>query len=123
MSIFIEPPAPSSSHRQVSDDGTIEPLKPIAVIGAGAFGTAMAQVSANCDNPVRIFARNTDVVNSINNEHINPKYLSEFKLNPLITATTSITEALDGVAFAILAIPTQLVKPINFFICFKLYFA
>lgn len=81
----------------------------VAVIGAGAFGTAMAQVVANCGHFVRIFARKEEVVTSINENHVNPHYLSEFTLSENITATSDLVGALDGVTLVILAIPTQLV--------------
>lgn len=81
----------------------------MAIIGAGAFGTAMAQVIASCGHFAKIFARKEEVVKSINENHVNPHYLSEFTLSDNITATSSLSEALDGISFAILAIPTQLV--------------
>ena len=96
-------PSESNAGRLVSD------RKVIAVIGAGAFGTALAQIAARCGNHVKIYARNEEVVESINTRHINPHYLSEFELSESISATTSVKEALDGSDFAILAIPTQLV--------------
>lgn len=85
------------------------PKHRITVIGAGAFGTALAQVAARCGNSVVIYARNPEVVSSINSHHINPHYLSEFELSTDITATTSVEEALTNAHFAILAIPTQLI--------------
>jgi glycerol-3-phosphate dehydrogenase len=96
-------PSESNAGRLVSD------RKVIAVIGAGAFGTALAQIAARCGNHVKIYARNEEVVEAINTRHINPHYLSEFELSESISATTSVKEALDGADFAILAIPTQLV--------------
>jgi glycerol-3-phosphate dehydrogenase (NAD+) len=81
----------------------------VAVIGAGSFGTAMAQVVAKCGHFARIYARKEEVVTSINENHINPHYLSEFTLSDKITATSNLEEALHGVSFAILAIPTQLI--------------
>ncbi len=85
----------------------------IAVIGAGSFGTAMAQVVASSGHFARIFARKDEVVRSINENHINPHYLSEFTLSDNITATSDLAEALDGASFAILAIPTQLVRELR----------
>lgn len=88
----------------------------ITVIGAGAFGTALAQVAANCGNTVKIFARNELVVSSINEQHRNPAYLSQFELSEKITAYSEIQVALDGADFAILAIPTQLVRFLFLFV-------
>ena len=70
----------------------------------------MAQVAARCGNRVRIYARNAEVVQTINSHHINPHYLPEFELSELISATTSVEEALKDAHFVILALPTQLVR-------------
>ncbi len=81
----------------------------ITIIGAGSFGTAVAQIAARGGHNVRLYARNIDVVNGINETHKNIHYLSEFELSDSIRGVNSISEALDGTDLAILAIPTQLV--------------
>jgi len=81
----------------------------IAVIGAGAFGTALAQVGGKKGHKINLYARSSVVVQSINEKHINPHYLSSFVLSENITATDSVEVALRDVSFIILAIPTQLV--------------
>ena len=43
--------------------------KNIGVIGAGAWGTAMAQALARTGNTVEVWAMEQEVVDSINNEH------------------------------------------------------
>ena len=47
--------------------------KTVGIIGAGAWGTAMAQALARGGNSVEIWAMETDVTDSINNEHENKK--------------------------------------------------
>lgn len=81
----------------------------IAVIGGGAFGTSIAQVAARCGHTVKMYARNQEVVESINTKHINPHYLSEFTLLDTITATSSVEEVFKDTDFVVLALPTQLV--------------
>ena len=44
--------------------------KNIGVIGAGAWGTAMAQALARTGNSVEVWAMEQEVVDSINNEHV-----------------------------------------------------
>ena len=87
-----------------------EPSAIIAVIGAGSYGTAIAQVAAKRGNTVKIFARDENVVKEINENHKNPNYLQDYKLSENITATTSVEEALRGVSYCILSIPTQIVN-------------
>jgi glycerol-3-phosphate dehydrogenase len=84
--------------------------KNIAVIGAGSFGTAVAEIAARAGNNVRLFARNAEVVDHINENHRNPHYLTEFELSPGIVAVDTVEAALKDIDFVVLAIPTQLVS-------------
>lgn len=86
-------------------------LLKIAVVGAGAFGTAVAEIAARNGNKVTMVARKQEVVDSINQRHVNPHYLSEFTLSENVTACLSVHEALEGCELLFLAIPTQLVLP------------
>ena len=58
------------------------------VIGAGAWGTALAQVAAYGDRPVRIWARDPAVAEAINTTHANPLYLPNIALSPSIEAVS-----------------------------------
>lgn len=58
----------------------------IGVIGAGAWGTALAQV-AIAGGPVTIWAHEADVVAAINERHENPIFLPGIALDPAIVAT------------------------------------
>lgn len=60
----------------------------IGVIGAGAWGTALAQVAAYGDRPVRIWARDPAVAEAINTTHANPLYLPNIALSPSIEAVS-----------------------------------
>mmetsp|Transcript_89940 Transcript_89940/g.257226 ORF Transcript_89940/g.257226 Transcript_89940/m.257226 type:complete len:372 (+) Transcript_89940:115-1230(+) len=80
----------------------------ICVLGAGAFGTAMATVAARNNHEVVIYARDQAVVDSINNDHINPKYKMEtFTLPSNITSTTNVAEAVAGAGLIMHALPAQ----------------
>jgi len=52
----------------------------VVVLGAGSFGTAMAYAAAQGGNDVVIYMRDANQCATINKEHRNPKYLSEFSL-------------------------------------------
>lgn len=93
----------------LAKEGSDDFKKTISVIGAGSFGTALAEIAARAGNIVKLYARNKEVVECINNNHRNPHYLSEFELSSNIVAIDNVTEALMNVDFVILAIPTQLV--------------
>jgi len=65
----------------------------IGVIGGGAWGTALAQAMANGGRDVTLWARETDVVASINVKHVNTTYLPNITLCDNLKATEDIHEA------------------------------
>ena len=65
------------------------------VIGGGAWGTALAQLLAAEGAPVRLWARETDVVTAINSEHRNPVFLPGAALSPSLTATAALADMAD----------------------------
>lgn len=78
-----------------------------AVMGAGAWGTAMAKVLADAGSEVRLWARNSEVADEVNSDHTNSRYLSSVVLPPAVRATTDPAEALDGVTTVLLGVPSQ----------------
>ncbi|OBA59321.1 glycerol-3-phosphate dehydrogenase [Mycobacterium sp. 1100029.7] len=82
----------------------------IAVMGAGAWGTALAKVLAEvggADADVRLWARRSDVAEQINATRYNPAYLPGTPLPPGIRATADAAEALDQVTTVLLGVPAQ----------------
>lgn len=71
----------------------------IGVIGAGAWGTALAQMLASDGRDVVLWAYEDDVVAAINAEHRNPLYLPSATLAPTIRATGHLADfaAIDTV--------------------------
>lgn len=65
------------------------------VVGGGAWGTALAQLLAADGAPVRLWAREADVVAAINAEHRNPIFLPGAALSPSLTATTDLAAMAD----------------------------
>lgn len=65
------------------------------VIGAGAWGTALAQLLASDGQPVALWALEPDVVDAINRTHENPLYLANIPLSPSIAATGSMADLSD----------------------------
>ncbi len=64
----------------------------LAIIGGGAWGTALAQVAAADGRETLIWAIEDDVVTAINRIHENPVYLMGQKLNPSIRATSNFSD-------------------------------
>jgi glycerol-3-phosphate dehydrogenase (NAD(P)+) len=80
-----------------------------AVIGGGSWGTALASVLAE-KHLVHLWARDIDIVNSINTWHFNPKYHSEFLLSPQIQATHDLAQAIEGCELIVLVVPSHAMK-------------
>ena len=80
--------------------------KSVGVIGGGAWGTGLAQALARGNHKVQIWALEDEVVESINKEHENKRYLPGYKLSENLTCTKDIIEAATGKDFIILASPS-----------------
>ncbi|MDR2717831.1 MAG: NAD(P)-dependent glycerol-3-phosphate dehydrogenase [Treponema sp.] len=77
-----------------------------AVIGAGAWGTAVAKVIADKGKEVVIWSLEEDNRDDINLRHENSRYLPGVKLPENLTATSDIGEAASGREYLILAVPS-----------------
>ncbi|MBN9565673.1 MAG: NAD(P)-dependent glycerol-3-phosphate dehydrogenase [Alphaproteobacteria bacterium] len=78
----------------------------IAVIGAGAWGTALALLCARAGNNVTIFARDPLVVDEINHCQSNQKFLPQLIFDVAIKATTRMEDTAEKDAY-VLAVPAQ----------------
>jgi len=78
----------------------------IAVIGAGAWGTAIAKVAAEKGNNVTIWARGEDACDEINRGRENRRYLPGVRLPANLRATSDLLEAASDRDFLILATPS-----------------
>lgn len=86
-------------------------LHRVAVLGAGSWGTAFAKVLADAGCDVIVWARREEIAASIREERRNPDYLSDSLLPAGIDATSDSTVALDGAEMAVLALPSQTLRP------------
>lgn len=65
------------------------------ILGAGAWGTALAQLLAADGEDVRLWALEREVVDAVNQTHENPLYLSGLPLSPSIRATCDMADMAD----------------------------
>ncbi|MDR0315737.1 MAG: NAD(P)-binding domain-containing protein, partial [Treponema sp.] len=77
-----------------------------AILGAGAWGTAVAKVIADKGKAVMLWALEPETAEDINARHRNSRFLPDVALPENIYATTDIEEAANGREFLILAIPS-----------------
>ena len=80
--------------------------KTVGIIGGGAWGTGIAQALARGGHKVEIWALEDDVVESINKEHENKRFLPGFKLNESITCSNDIWQVAFGKEFLFVASPS-----------------
>ena len=82
-------------------------MSKVTVLGAGAWGTTMAQVLADCGNDVLLWGRSPELVQEINGSHTNKKYLGNHVLPNELKATENIGHAFAHSSIIVLAIPAQ----------------
>lgn len=83
-------------------------MKRIGVIGGGAWGTALAALSAEQGDTI-LWARNAAVIDSINGSHANPLYLPDVSLPETLNATGDLADLKDCDAL-VLAVPAQTLR-------------
>jgi glycerol-3-phosphate dehydrogenase (NAD(P)+) len=82
----------------------------VVVLGAGQWGTTMAQVLCDAGNHVLMWGRNQELVDEVNEKHTNSKYLDESVLPIGLRATTDLKEAFEYSSIYVLAVPAQTLR-------------
>ena len=83
----------------------------IAIVGAGAWGTALAQTAARAGREVLLVARDPAVAATIAQRHANPRYLPGVALDPAIGASADLADA-AGADAVLLTVPAQTVRAV-----------
>jgi glycerol-3-phosphate dehydrogenase (NAD(P)+) len=86
-------------------------LDPIAIVGNGGWGTAVAIVLAGKGIDVRMWGIEEDYVRETARTRKNPRYLPGIEIPEGVTVTPDFAEASDGVALHISVVPTQFLRP------------
>jgi len=84
----------------------------VAVVGAGSWGTALANLLARKGVPVIVWSHEADVAEGIEREHRNPRYLAEVELDPRLRATAHMAEAVDGAEVVVSVSPSHVVRAV-----------
>lgn len=85
---------------------------PVAVLGGGAWGTALATAMLRAGNDAMLWARDDDTVEAINGRRKNPRYLPGIALDPAPRATTDLDEALANAAIVLAVTPAQTMRAV-----------
>jgi glycerol-3-phosphate dehydrogenase (NAD(P)+) len=85
-------------------------VRRVAIIGGGAWGTALALAAARAGAGVTLWARDPAIVAGINERHENAVYLPGIALDRAIAATSELEIALDTADAALLVVPAQFMR-------------
>ncbi|MEK7240308.1 MAG: NAD(P)H-dependent glycerol-3-phosphate dehydrogenase [Gemmatimonadota bacterium] len=83
-----------------------------AVMGAGAWGTALASLLSENGHDTRIWCLEPDVADAISNSGMNPRFLPGMELHSALTGTTDKAEALDGAELVLFAAPSHVLREV-----------
>lgn len=83
-----------------------------AVIGGGAWGTALADLLARNGHEVTIWARESDVIDTVNNAHENVRFLKGAKLHPGLRASGDMAAVLKGADIVTYAAPSHVLRAV-----------
>ena len=83
---------------------------PIAILGAGSWGTALAHVQAEAGHPVSLWDRDPKRIDEINEKRVNHKYHPSIELSKGIRAVSNLNEAVHQAEIVVLAIPSHAVR-------------
>lgn len=82
-----------------------------AVLGAGAWGTALADRLARNSHDVRMWAYEPDVVQSVNESHRN-RFLADIDLAPSIVASADMKTVVTGAQYVVLVAPSHVTRTV-----------
>lgn len=86
----------------------LDPIQPIAVLGAGAWGTALAVTFAGNGRPVRLWTRDADHADALTRDRVNAKYLADAPFpEDLTMASADLADVTDGTGIILLVVPSS----------------
>jgi glycerol-3-phosphate dehydrogenase (NAD(P)+) len=84
----------------------------VAVLGAGNWGTVLADRVARNGRDVRLWTREPAVRDEVNLRHTNAASVPGLELSPRVRAVTDPGEALDGVELVFVVVPAQAMRDV-----------
>ena len=89
-----------------------KPSRRVAVLGAGAWGTAVAATFAEAGVATRLWGRDAGVCDAINARHENPRHLPGIVLPARLRAVRDMRAALDGADAVAIVVPSRSVRSV-----------
>ncbi len=84
--------------------------QPIAVLGGGSFGTAIANLLAENGHHVLLWMRDAEQAESIRTLRQNPRYLKGVEILPLVEPTTDLSSTFDACELVFVALPSSALR-------------
>jgi len=84
----------------------------VAVLGAGAWGTALAKLLADKGDDVVLWSRRSDLCEAINAAGENARYLPGARLPPNLRAAHDLGAALDGAGLVVFVVPSHATREV-----------
>ncbi len=84
----------------------------VAVLGAGAWGTALAHLLADKGDDVVLWARRRDLCDAVNTSGENARYLPDIKLSKRIACTTDVETAVKGAKMVVFVVPSHATREV-----------
>src|SRR5437667_5081102 len=96
----------------VRKDQGISPVTPIAIIGAGGWGTALAITMARAERDVRLWAYEPYLVETMIATRENPIYLPSVRVPESVRVSNSMQDVLAGARIVIMAVPSHVYRQV-----------
>ena len=93
--------------QQLSDTNSNSAAGPIAVIGAGSWGTALAVLLAQQGHSVRLWGRNADAISEMASVRENLRYLPNIELPQSLLPTADLRAAVCDVDDVLVVVPSH----------------
>lgn len=84
----------------------------VAVLGAGSWGSVLANLLVDNGHEVELWSRDQDQVDRLNKDHVNPAYMKDFTYSSKIYATTNMKAAVKGADVILIVIPTKGIRQV-----------
>ena len=84
----------------------------VAVLGAGSWGSVLANLLVDNGHEVELWSRDQDQVDRLNKEHVNPAYMKNFTYSSKLHATTDMKAAVKGADVILIVIPTKGIRQV-----------
>jgi glycerol-3-phosphate dehydrogenase (NAD(P)+) len=98
--------------KRVSQSGTDLSQAPVAVLGAGSWGTALAIQFARAGHPTRLWSRNVADIIAMRAQRQNARYLPEAKFPDAIEVHDDLAGAVREAVAIIIAVPSHSLRPL-----------